>query len=198
MRGYDYSRGLVALGKSKGIDLVCGGLYDITGTYNIIVANHVVEHFTEFLSDVVKLRSHLVSDGLMYVGVPNVERLSMAHLQNAHTYYFSLKTLRHYMAQCGFRMVHSQPESLGDHMSCIFVADSSQNDNGSLNGHYEEMVRILWRRAYLYGPIRFVVNPIVRASIKAMELTGSKRTIKRVVRSIFSKKHDSHAAANDR
>ena len=43
--GIDYSHELVELGKLYGINMIHGGIEDIKGNYDIIILNHVLEHF---------------------------------------------------------------------------------------------------------------------------------------------------------
>lgn len=172
VKGYDFSRELIKLGNRKGINLVHGSISDIKGKYDVIIANHVIEHLTNFLSDIKKLKSHLNDDGIMYIGVPDIQKFGMGHLQNAHIYYFTLKTLRYYMGKCGLKMMHHQPET-GGHMSGIFVVDEPQIDDKFLEGHYEEMTKMLRRYSRLYYPRRFF--------LKVLDLVGLKNTIKRIL-----------------
>jgi hypothetical protein len=96
------------------------------------------------------------------VGVPNIEKFGMGHLQNAHTYYFSPKTLRYYMAKCGLKMVYHHPE-LKWHMFVIFIKEDSGIDDSFLNGHYEEMsgkIKKYCRLRYL----KYLFKSLIRIS----------------------------------
>ena len=108
VRGYDFSEELVAFGRKKGIDLVCGDVFAVEGVYDVIILNHVIEHFTDFLVEMKCVRTHLADGGILFVAVPNIKHFNIAMLQNAHTYYFSQKTFRYYMQQCGFCIIHEQ------------------------------------------------------------------------------------------
>jgi len=152
--GYDFSNELVILGKKKGINLVKGSLKDIQGQHDVIIVNHVIEHFTDFLNDIKKLKLHLNKNGIMYVAVPDIYQFSMEQLQNAHIYYFTQKTFQYYMGKCGLRMIHCQPEH-GGHMSGIFILGDPVIEDSFLEGHYNEMVRMLRKYSQLYGVKRF-------------------------------------------
>lgn len=178
VKGYDFSKELVSVGRGKGINLAYGGLDDIDGQYDVIIVNHVIEHFTDFLSDIKKLKSHLKEDGIMYVAVPDIRHFSMEQLQNAHTYYFTLETLEYYMGTCDLRVVHHQSEP-GGHMSAIFVIGEPQRSGPYLQGHYEHMVRMLRRYNRRYYPRRFLIS--------LLDSVGLKNNLKRLY-SYFAKK----------
>lgn len=172
VQGYDYSPELVNLGRSKGIRLGQGSFDDIKGEYDVIILNHVIEHFTDLFEDMNKIKEHLNEEGIIYIQVPDIEKFSMGHIQNAHTYYFTSKTLRYYMGKCGLKMIHHQPE-IGGHMSGIFVVDEPQIDDKFLEGHCEEMIKMMRRYSRLYYPRRLF--------IKVLDLIGLKNTIKHIL-----------------
>lgn len=159
VKGYDLSHKLVGLGREKGINLEQGTICNIEGSYDVIILNHVIEHFTNFLSDVIKIKAHLNKGGIIYIGVPNIEKFSMGHLQNAHTYYFTLKTLQFYVAKCGLKMIHNQPE-IGQHISCIFVDEDPDIDDTFLEGHYEEMAKLLKNYNKFYYSKKIVIQAL--------------------------------------
>ncbi len=173
VRGYDFSKELVKLGKSKGISLIQGSINDVEGKHDVIILNHVIEHFTNFMDYIKRLKTHLNDRGIIYVAVPDIEQFHIGHLQNAHVYYFSLKTLRYYMGKCGLKMVHYQAEA-GTHMSAIFTAELPRIDDSSLDNHYQEMVKILKNKIRVYNPFR-------RLIIKILELARLKKVIKRML-----------------
>lgn len=176
-RGYDLSRELVKLGNEKGINLCCGGLDDVEGKYDVIIVNHVIEHFTDFLSDVGKLKSHLNPDGIMYVAVPDIRNFSKEQLQNAHTYYFTAETLEYYMGRCGLEMIHHQPE-FGGHMSAIFVIGKPQIADDFLKGHYEHIAKMLRKYSVFYYPRRFLTGILNSLGLKDI----TKRILNRLIK----------------
>lgn len=175
--GYDYSRDLVTLGRTKGIDLVCGGLEDVAGQYDVIVLNHVVEHFSDVPQALRTLRAHLAPDGFMFVAVPDVEDFALGQLQNAHTYYFTRRTLEFCGALAGLRMTNHRRE-LSGHMSAIFVpSDEPLPDVSLLEGHYDEIaarLRRFERRHRLLAP--------VRVAGRILDSIGLKTPVRRLLR----------------
>ena len=123
--GYDYSEELVKLGCSRGIDLRQGGLEQLEGRHDVVIANHVVEHLIDPRAAIERLASHVAPGGVLYLGVPNIRHFGMGQLQNAHTYYFTPETFTAYTTQRGLRlrMLTDEP---GDHMAGVF---DPANDN---------------------------------------------------------------------
>ena len=162
--GLDYSPALVEIGRRHGIAMQQGGLNDIAGMYDVIILNHVLEHFREPIAALRVINHSLREEGLIYIGVPDIRNFSMGQLQNAHNYYFTPRTLIHYCALSGLQPLLSGPES-GIHMFAVFskVRDCAAP---SLDGHYEEMlakfnfllyrerIRSLLDDANLYRPLR--------------------------------------------
>ena len=113
--GYDYDRLYLELGRSKGLDLREGGIPEAIKaerSYDIIILSHVVEHLSYPVRELKEVRQLLREDSLVYVEVPGLLNIHtdndqdvMKHLQSAHTYYFTLKTLGNLMAHCGYQMV---------------------------------------------------------------------------------------------
>jgi SAM-dependent methyltransferase len=165
-RGYDLSPALVELGRGRGLDLVRGGVDAVEGTYDVLIANHVVEHLLDPVADVAALTEHLAPDGRFYVQVPDITNFGIGQLQSAHTYYFTPRTLEHYLGRAGLRMVHTQPE-VGGHVAAVLVhADGWQPP--SLDGHYDEMVRLIRaavRRDRVTGPVRAVLERVLQRPV---------------------------------
>ena len=103
--GYDYSPTLTQLGKTYRLDLREGTIGDVEGEYDIIILNHVIEHFTDLFGSMKAIVNHLKPGGLMYIGVPNMDNYGSLQLQNAHVYYFTPRTFKYFMGLCGLRII---------------------------------------------------------------------------------------------
>jgi 2-polyprenyl-3-methyl-5-hydroxy-6-metoxy-1,4-benzoquinol methylase len=103
--GYDYSPSLIELGKSKGLNLNVGSFDELSGRFDLIILNHVIEHFTDLFVSIKILCDHLNPNGIFYIAVPNMDHFYMGQLQNGHTCYFSPRTFTYYMASHGLRMI---------------------------------------------------------------------------------------------
>lgn len=141
-RGYDLSPELVALGQRHGIDMTLGGLEDIKGSYDLIVASHVIEHLTDPIDGLRRLHAHLSAGGRLYLAVPNIEHLHIVQLQNAHTYYFTRRTLQWACRRAGLQAAHFRQEE-GAHQSWLVTpTDEPPLPVGVLEGHYNEIVAL--------------------------------------------------------
>ena len=103
--GTDYSPKLVALANEHGIPMQAGGLDVVTGTWDVIILCHVLEHFCDPLGVLRTLSTRLNPLGVLYVEVPNILRFHIGQLQSAHTYYFSPATLHEQCLKTGLTQV---------------------------------------------------------------------------------------------
>ena len=118
--GIDYSPILTEFGRKRDFNLITGGLNEIEGIYDLIIVNHVAEHFVDFQKDMQKIISHLSKDGIIYVGLPNIDNFCAGQFQNAHVRYFSPETFKHYFAKLSLSMIWFDPCSSRIHMAAIF------------------------------------------------------------------------------
>ena len=121
--GLDYSPILCDLGRHHGITMVQGGLErlsDLPGTFDLIIANHVIEHFFDFVGSMRAMTARLAPGGVLYVGVPDIYFYDISQIQNAHNYYFSPATLAHYCGQAGLKVVESGKDDSGLHQYAVF------------------------------------------------------------------------------
>lgn len=176
VRGYDYSPELVAMGRGRGLDLRQGDLDAIEGRFDVIVLYNVLEHLTDPVAALRRLRDHLAPAGELFVEVPDIESFAIGQLQNAHTYYFTEATLRHYAARAGLATTAFEHDRPTGHMRGAFAAVPPV-EPPTLAGHYERMAQMLtaynrtWR---LRAPLR--------AAGRALDVFGLKDPLKRLLR----------------
>lgn len=104
--GVDYDKDRLAYGVKKGIDLFEGDAFDVEGKFDLIIYSHVLEHILDLKGELNRIAQLLNRGGYLFVELPNMDYW-LAHetekcLQNAHTYYFTPKTLNDLMSMCGF------------------------------------------------------------------------------------------------
>lgn len=104
--GIDYSPSLTQLGSQRGIPMRQGSFKDIPEQYDVIIINHVLEHFLRPLEALDKIKKHLRDGGIIYIAVPNILNFDITQLQNAHTYYFTPYTLEYYCNQAGLELLN--------------------------------------------------------------------------------------------
>jgi 2-polyprenyl-3-methyl-5-hydroxy-6-metoxy-1,4-benzoquinol methylase len=139
--GIDYSPSLVELGKAHGIAMKQGDTDSIEGQYDVIIMNHVFEHFLDPLGTLEKVRAHLKPDGLVYIAVPNFLNFPLNNLQNAHVYYFDPQTFTHYCVKAGLSCVIQDAQEQY-HMFGIFRSSPAVG-RSSLDGHGRQVLKFL-------------------------------------------------------
>ena len=140
--GIDYSKISVEIGREFGLNILQGGLEKIEGRYNIIILNHVVEHFLDPIAILRQIKSHLTSDGLLYIAVPNMENFGLLQIQNAHTYYFVPENFKFFVNSAGLKNIDFG-ESEIFHMYGIFKVENITLDHNDLLLSKEKMFRVL-------------------------------------------------------
>ena len=172
--GYDYSPNLTQAGRNFGLDLREGTIQDIEGEYDIIIINHVIEHFTDLLGSMESIIKHLKPEGLLYIGVPNIDNYSLEQLQNAHVYYFTPETFKFFMGRCGLRAIKFGPAQK-IHMFGIFELGSQNPDISILESEPKRIMKII-RKAQLKENLGM-----------ALDKLGIKGLIKTALKKISSK-----------
>lgn len=112
--GIDLDEESIRYGKNiHSLDLYCGKLSDLKldRKPDLVIYSHTLEHLLDPIGEL-KVLYHMLADGLVFVSVPGVRYLARSHLmdflfllQNAHTYHFTLTTLKNLMGVAGFDMV---------------------------------------------------------------------------------------------
>jgi 2-polyprenyl-3-methyl-5-hydroxy-6-metoxy-1,4-benzoquinol methylase len=111
--GFDYGKYVEFGKKLYGLDLRCGGIKEAIDQgieADVIILSHVVEHFTDPVGELKRLKNLFVPNGVCYIETPGVLNIHNSHislmgmLQNAHTYSFSKTTLQHLMRKCGYEV----------------------------------------------------------------------------------------------
>ncbi len=102
--GYDYGPALINAGRKLGMDLRVGTIENDPnehGKYDLILMNHVMEHFLDPVATIRNLQKYLATGGALYIEVPKTEKFIIDILVNAHNYYFTHHTFLHYLGRAG-------------------------------------------------------------------------------------------------
>ena len=112
--GCDYGEAYIAFGKNKGLHLVAGGASTLRqfGTADIVILNHVLEHIPRPAEELTQIKELLSPTGTLYIALPGIYYIHdtyrgnlTEYIQNAHAWYFTLKTLNSTLAVSGFQLV---------------------------------------------------------------------------------------------
>lgn len=112
--GCDYDQIYLEFGKKKGLNLVAGDSTALRqfGKADIIILNHTLEHMTQPEKELEQIRKLLNPEGILYIALPGIYSIHdtyrgdlMEYLQNAHVWYFTLKTLNSLLVKSGFQFI---------------------------------------------------------------------------------------------
>lgn len=146
--GIDLGEGYLNFGKSKGLNLLqCNSQQLLENTnekFDIIILSHVFEHFLNIEKELETISKLLAEEGFLYIEVPGILNLShnyknnlLNYLQNAHTYSFSLGTLKMVVEKYGFKYI-----SGNEHIRSVFKKGKQEfkvDKNESKN-----IIKYLW------------------------------------------------------
>ena len=145
--GCEYSDAYVAEGRRLGTNVLHGGIDALEGTPvpDVIIMSHVLEHFADVRSELAKLRGLAGPGTLFYIEVPGVFAIHRnktydyelgKYFTLAHTYHFTLATLRKCLADAGLEVLNGD-----ERVACI--ARAAAIDGNAIPGAYAEMVSYL-------------------------------------------------------
>lgn len=154
--GIDLSHTYVEFGKNKGLNLICtdAETFEKQGhKFDIIVLNHVLEHFTNPGRELGVIRRMLKPEGCLFVAVPGVRALAfnayeadfLRMLQNAHIYNFTGTTLCNVMKKYGFASIYCN--------EFIYSVFRKCDPEVSFNNAYEETMSFLRKTEEVKGNI---------------------------------------------
>lgn len=112
--GCDFNENYLEYGRSKGVNLVNGDCNSLKeyGTADLIILNHVLEHFKDPLTALKDIRGLLNKDGILYIRVPGIYDINFTYkgdvflyLQNAHAFHYTLTTLIYVLNLANFKIV---------------------------------------------------------------------------------------------
>ncbi len=112
--GCDYGIEYVEFGKQKGLRLLPGGAETLKsiGKADIIILNHTLEHMRNPQKELLTIQELLAPEGILYIALPGIFFIHdtykgnlSEYLQNAHSWYFTKKTLGRLLSDSGFEMI---------------------------------------------------------------------------------------------
>lgn len=98
--------------------------------YDLIILNHVMEHFYDPSIELMKIRNVLNHNGKIYIDVPNAKEYSSANdLHIAHLYHFTQNSLINLLHSNGYKVIKIEPHSPPHHPASIYCIASINNDS---------------------------------------------------------------------
>jgi len=140
--GVDLDKERISYGREEhGLDLYYGTLAEVPFDRepDLVIYSQTLEHLLDPVEEL-KAVSSILGEGLVFVRVPGIKCLAQTHfmdflclLQNAHTYHFTLTTLKNVMRIGGFSMVR------GDERIWSIFRRSTETDPREYESDYEEV-----------------------------------------------------------
>lgn len=162
VKGIDLGEAYVRFGKDRyHLDLSVGTLEDtkLNEAPDLILYSHVLEHILTPNRELEMIRRTLAPHGVLYIEVPGVKNLMNSYrldflrlLQNAHTYHFTLTTLRNLLRKNHFEMI------VGDEtIQSVFRPSTASPTALSFTNDYTEVLAYLrrverWRKLLPFPP----------------------------------------------
>lgn len=144
--GVDLSPVYTEFAKTKGVNVKCCHSSELLGSegrlYDIIITNHVLEHFTDLKKELKVIRQLLKPDGVFVVVVPGIKNLLYSYendflrfTQNAHTYHFTKDTLTQILKWNGFEAIYAN-----ETVEAVFrIGDK----NKTIRNYYHDTMKFL-------------------------------------------------------
>jgi SAM-dependent methyltransferase len=183
--GVDYNRRRIEYGKQRtGIGcLYVGGIEQLGNTgrkADLIVLHHVLEHFVDLDQALAQIRNLTNPGAHIYVALPgtmlwikqNCNGDIMSLLQNAHTYQFTLATLRYVMGCYGFQFVSGTEEIV----SLFKRTETFKRRENVPAGEFDRVMQYLRRRELMFVPKRYLKT--------VLDFLGMKDAVKTILRRI--------------
>lgn len=167
VNGFDYDYDYLDFGREKGLDLILGDFYELAedNSYDLIILNHVLEHFLNPIEQMQKLLSKCKVGGYMYIEVPGLFNIKQAYpnplryFQNAHVYYFYKEYLNAFFKTLGMEVIYSDE-------ICRFIVEKTEEKAidakvvyfDSLSKYPDRILDYLFhaKRKFLLNPVRYI------------------------------------------
>ena len=150
--------------KNYGLNLSKGSVEHLDTGFvpDIIIYSHVLEHITDLNSELLHISKILEPDALLYIEVPGIKNIHknykmnfLLYLQNAHTFNFSLTSLKNLMFKNQFECIVGNEEVQSIFKKSIIKIDATQvNDYSSVLGYLKKTEKNRLFYAFSFGNIK--------------------------------------------
>jgi len=170
--GYEPSKLLCNLAKTKGVNLINGFIDDVKGEYDLVIMIHVFEHLLNPIDALKKLRKHIKR--YLFIEVP-VSINKLQTIKNIHNCYFSLNTLSQVVTKCGFKRIYYEYKlsRFNDTISALF----EKSDKTEIYYYnYAHEVKKYTRIYYKYY-IKYFIKRVLRKILRKINPNFEKKIV---------------------
>lgn len=190
--GLDFDRDYLAAAGRNGVETRRGSLEQLQPgeTFDLIIVCHVLEHISDPLAFLLRLRDHLSPGGVLYIEVPSLNDVSdgayQFDLRNywhiSHKVHFSSRSLALLGKRAGLTCLQADQRIA----SCWGRAEAPQpltaeEMAASLAENTALLEQIERNRTSLKVNPRFVVRAVRRFALRQLDRLGLKDTVKRML-----------------
>lgn len=181
--GIDLGSEYIKYGKSMGLDLKTGTIDLLENEKqkpDIVIYSHVLEHTTNPVEDLKKLKRHLTSNSIVYIEVPGIKFLDFSYKQDfleylnfAHTYHFTLETLNNCLKKAGFNMIN------GNEVVIALFRSTEQNGE-QIKSDYKQTMEYLKKLEFIRTKkisIEKMKFYVIRTITKILNVTKTREPI---------------------
>ena len=151
--GTEYNKDYVKHGNKKGLKLTSNSIEEYANKTNnkfdLIILSHVFEHLTDPFDTLNYIKKISHEKTISYIEVPGVLDLKtryiydcdfLKYLTHAHTFNFSLSSLRATLNQCGFQLLKGNEK-----VESVFRVNGHANNSFTsvVNNNYKEILSYL-------------------------------------------------------
>jgi 2-polyprenyl-3-methyl-5-hydroxy-6-metoxy-1,4-benzoquinol methylase len=135
--------------KEKGIEAYVGSIYSneltfLENKFDLIVLSGVMEHLFDLKNAVHTLEKYLKDEGMLFIGVPDVERY--CNYNNATSYYFNFEHINHFspvslgnlMLEFNYKNINTSLHDIRFGASIVPVFSSLFRKDDSLSGRFQK------------------------------------------------------------
>jgi 2-polyprenyl-3-methyl-5-hydroxy-6-metoxy-1,4-benzoquinol methylase len=151
--GSEYNKDYVEYGNKKGLKLTSNSIEEYANNtknrFDLIILSHVFEHLTDPFDTLNNIKKISHKGTMLYIEVPGVLDLKtryvyncdfLKYLTHAHTFNYSLSSLKASLNQCGFELIHGNEK-----VESIFRLNRNENNSFNIkdNNNYTEILSYL-------------------------------------------------------
>ena len=160
---------------------VVSSMNEISGEFDLASMIHVLEHQSDPLAALIRLRDALSDSGLVYLDIPDADGYQdIDALHIAHVFHFTQRTIQGLLVRAGFDIIQMESYSPVNHPKSIRLLaapSKSATTNTTISSPATE--HLTWERIRTFSALR---KKIRRVAIRIPGLQYMYRLIKRAAR----------------
>jgi len=187
--GFDYNEIYMEFGKQKGLRINNGAILEagFEDKCDLVLLSHVMEHFLDPISELRKIIDYVNINGYLLIEVPGIVESFKApvnpigYFQNAHIFSFYEDFLSAFFRSLGLKVIYSDDKALFLLKKEREVDFEVTLDCLSLK-HYPQKIKQIFFQAYLKHNFFLTKARWIELSVRILEVTGLKSTIKNLLK----------------